>query len=244
MRDDLSLLSHYVAATREARADWVIWPESVIRDGGTSLRPLAEVLGPQGGPVFAGALLPAPAGRYNALVELRGGQPVYYKQKLVPFSEYVPSRLLRSLFAALELNTLKTDVSAWQSSQPAFEVGAAALRPLLCYEVAFTELVAPDERPQLLLNAGNEHWFRHALLHRMTLAMAVTRAREYGLPLVRAVTEGYSGTFDPVTSAWSETTTPAGPAMLHRARVTPLPAATPYSRWRRLWPQAPEPTPP
>ncbi|WP_224245515.1 apolipoprotein N-acyltransferase [Hyalangium gracile] len=236
VRDDLSLLSQYVAATREARADWVVWPESVIRDGGANLQPLAEVLGPQGGPVFAGALLPAPAaGRYNALVELRGGQPVYYKQKLVPFSEYVPSSLLRSLFAALELNTLKTNVSAWRPPQRAFEASGASVRPLLCYEVAFTELVTPDERPQVLLNAGNEHWFRRALLHRMTLAMGVARSREYGLPLVRAVTEGHSGTFDPDTAAWSETTTAAGPAMLHRARMTPRPATTPYSRWRRLW---------
>ncbi|MBZ4422770.1 apolipoprotein N-acyltransferase [Myxococcus sp. RHST-1-4] len=240
VRDDLSLLSRYVAATREARADWVVWPESVIRDGGMNLRALAEVLGPRGAPVFAGALLPAPAaGRYNALVELRGGQPVYYKQKLVPFSEYVPSQPLRQLFAVLELNTLKTNVSAWQSPQRAFAVGGVALRPLLCYEVAFTELVEPDERPQVLLNIGNEHWFRRRLLHRMTLAMGVARAREYGLPLVRAVTEGYSGSFEPDSSGWSGTTAETGSATLHHARVTPQPAATPYSRWRRLLTQRP-----
>jgi apolipoprotein N-acyltransferase len=235
VRDDRFLLAQYVAATREARADWVIWPESVIRDGGASVGPLGEVLGPRGGPVFAGALLPAPgAGRYNALVELRGGQPVYYKQKLVPFSEYVPSKPLRWLFAALELNTLKTNVSAGAELQRAFEVGGIALRPLLCYEVAFTELVAPDERPLVLLDAGNEHWFSAPLLHRMTLAMGVARAREYGLPLVRAVTDGYSGSFDPDSGVWSETVEALGPATLHRARVTPRPAATPYSRWRRL----------
>jgi apolipoprotein N-acyltransferase len=185
--------------------------------------------------VFAGALLPAPeAGRYNALVELRGGQPVYYKQTLVPFSEYVPSQLLRQLFAVLELNTLKTNVSAWRNPQRAFAVGGVGLRPLLCYEVAFTELVDPGEGPQVLLNAGNEHWFRRELLHRMTLAMGVARAREYGLPLVRAVTEGHSGTFDPDANTWSDTTVAVGAATLHRGQVTPRTAATPYSRWRGL----------
>ncbi len=240
VRDDLSLLSRYVAATREASADWVVWPESVIRDGSVSLQGLSEVLGPRGAPVFAGALLPAPAaGRYNALVELRGGQPVYYKQKLVPFSEYVPSELLRHLFAALELNTLKTNVSAWRSPQRAYAAGGVALRPLLCYEVAFTELVEPDERRQVLLNVGNEQWFRRELLHRMTLAMGVARAREYGLPLVRAVTEGFSGAFDPDSGDWSDTTAVAGPATLHRIRATPQPAATPYSGWRRFLAQRP-----
>lgn len=235
-RDDLTLLSQYVAATPRTGTGWTIWPESVIRNGGTSLEPLREVLGPQGGPIFAGALLAAPAGRYNALVELRGGQPVYYKQKLVPFSEYVPSELLRGLFRQLGVDTLKTDVRSWQEPQPRLEVDGVAVSPLLCYEVAFTGLISPGERSQVLLNAGNEGWFRSALLHRMTLAMAVARAREYGLPLVRSVTKGYSGTFEPSTGTWQEAGETQGPATLHRGRILARPAATPYSQWRRLLP--------
>jgi apolipoprotein N-acyltransferase len=235
-QDDLALLSRYVAATQEAAADWVIWPESIIRDGDASLTPLGEVLGSAGGPVFAGALLAAPSGRYNALVELRGGRPVYYKQKLVPFSEYVPGEPLRRLFAALGLNTLKTDVSAWTRPQQPFEVDGVLVRPLLCYEVAFTELIAPAEQPMVLLNLGNERWFQSALLHRMTLAMGVARAREYGVPLVRSVVGGYSGAFDPASGAQWERREPHAPEFLHRTRVIPRPAATPYSRWRRLLP--------
>ncbi|MBN1207335.1 MAG: apolipoprotein N-acyltransferase [Myxococcaceae bacterium] len=233
-RDDLTLLSHYVAATQAARADWVVWPESVIRDGDANLAPLGEVLGRRGGPVFAGALLAAPAGRYNALVELRAGQPVHYKQKLVPFSEYVPGELLRRLFAAIGVHTLKTNVSTGPLPQRAFEVDGVAVQPLLCYEVAFTELVAPEERPGVLLNVGNESWFRSAILHRMTLAMGVARAREYGLPLVRSVAGGHSGFFEPASGTWWETGQLLGPAMLHRAPLVPRPAATPYSRWRRM----------
>ncbi|MDC0714645.1 apolipoprotein N-acyltransferase [Stigmatella sp. ncwal1] len=235
-RDDLTLLSQYVAATPRTGTDWTVWPESVIRDGGTMLAPLREVLGPQGGPIFTGALLAAPTGRYNALVELRGGQPLYYKQKLVPFSEYIPGELLRWLFQRLGLDTLKTDVRTWEEPQPPLEVDGVTVSPLLCYEVAFTGLISPGEHPQVLLNAGNEGWFRSALLHRMTLAMAVARAQEYGLPLVRSVTGGYSGSFDPTTGTWQEAGETQGSATLHRARILARPSATPYSQWRRLLP--------
>ncbi len=72
-RDDLELLSRYVLATRQAQADWTFWPESVIRDGEATLVPLGSTLALRERKVFAGALLAAPSGRYNTLVELPGG---------------------------------------------------------------------------------------------------------------------------------------------------------------------------
>jgi apolipoprotein N-acyltransferase len=235
-RDDLQLLSRYVMATREAQADWTFWPESVIRDGEATLAPLGSTLALRGGKVFAGALLAAPSGRYNALVELPGGKPLYYKQKRVPFSEYLPGEPFRQLFAALGVNTLKTDVALWPQPQPALEVSGITLHPLLCYEAAFTGLIQPSAQPTVLLNAGNESWFPSALMHRMTLAMSVARSREYGVPLVRSVVGGYSGVFDPAQDpSWQEATAHEA-ATLHHAQLRPRPAATPFSHWRRLFP--------
>jgi apolipoprotein N-acyltransferase len=233
-RDDLELLSRYVMVTRELRADWTFWPESVIRDGEATLAPLGATLDLPGGRVFAGALLAAPAGRYNTLVELPSSKPVYYKQKLVPFSEYLPGEPFRLLFRALGINTLKTDVATWPRPQPTVAVDGVSLQPLLCYEVAFTELIQPDHRPMVLLNAGNESWFRSALMHRMTMAMSVARSREYGVPLVRSVTGGYSGTFDPASAPEWQAAGPRGGAITHLGRLVPRPASTPYSQWRRL----------
>ena len=56
-QDDLELLSRYVMATQQLRADWTFWPESVIRDGETTLAPLSATLGLSRGRIFAGALL-------------------------------------------------------------------------------------------------------------------------------------------------------------------------------------------
>jgi apolipoprotein N-acyltransferase len=233
-RDDLELLSRYVMATRELRADWTFWPESVIRDGEATLAPLSATLGQPAGRIFAGALLAAPSGRYNALVDLPSGRPLYYKQKLVPFSEYLPGESFRQLFAALGVNTLKTDVAAWTQPQPAVDADGVSLHPLLCYEVAFTELIQPGSQPMVLLNAGNERWFQSAIMHRMTLAMGVARSREYGVPLVRSVVGGYSGTFDPAAApAWMAGETIGG-VIPSPSRLLPRPASTPYSHWRRL----------
>jgi apolipoprotein N-acyltransferase len=235
-RDDLELLSRYVMATRELRADWTFWPESVIRDGEATLAPLGAALGLSGGRVFAGALLAAPSGRYNTLVDLPGGKAVYYKQKLVPFSEYLPGEPFRLLFGALGVNTLKTDVAAWTQPQPAFGVDGVSLHPLLCYEAAFTGLIEPGSQPMVLLNAGNESWFRSALMHHMTLAMSVARAREYGVPLVRSVMGGHSGIFDPALAQGWQPGSTRGATLTHLGQLLPRPASTPYSQWRRLLP--------
>lgn len=235
-QDDLGLLSRYVLATQQLHADWTFWPESVIRDGDATLAPLGATLGLPGRRVFAGALLPAPSGRYNALVELPGGRPLYYKQKLVPFSEYLPGQPFRWLFGMLGVHTLKNDIAVGPQPQPGVEADSVSLHPLLCYEVAFTELIQPSSQPMVLLNAGNEGWFRSALMHRMTLAMSVARSREYGVPLVRSVVGGSSGIFDPASDpAWQGGEAHEG-TLTQSVRLQPRPATTPYSRWRRLFP--------
>ncbi len=232
-RDDLELLTRYIVATQRAEAEWIIWPESVIRDGDASIGPLREMLALTGRRLFAGALLRAPAGRYNTLVELGSGEPVYYKQKLVPFSEYLPGETFRRLFAWLDINTLKTQVMAGSEPQPPLDVDGVAVIPLICYEAAFTGLIRPDERPAVLLHIGNESWFRSGLLHRMTLAMGVARSLEYGLPLVRSVTGGYSGFFDPSSGGRWVDAEDRGAEESQRAWLIPRPVATPYGLMNR-----------
>jgi apolipoprotein N-acyltransferase len=187
------------------------------------------MLVPSGRRIFAGALLRAPAGRYNTLVDLGSGEPVYYKQKLVPFSEYLPGEAFRRLFAWLGINTLKNQVVAGPGSQPPLDVDGVTVIPLICYEVAFTGLIRPGDRPAVLLNIGNESWFRSALMHRMTLAMGVARSLEYGLPLVRSVTGGYSGFFDPASGGRWVDAEEYGSVEGQSAWLLPRPVSTPYS---------------
>lgn len=237
--DDLALLSRYAAATRKTSADWVFWPESVIRNGEASLGPLATLLADSGKRqrVLAGVLLRAPGGgKYNTLVELPGAKTRYHKQRLVPFSEYVPGALLRSLFTSLGVSTLKNNVVTLETlaPAPAVDLGGVAAFPLICYEAAFTELILPDERPTVLLHVGNEGWFRSAIVHRMLWAMSAARALEYGLPVVRVAVNGYSGVFDPSRDLrWAHAGGPSGPVFIEEALVRSRPSTTFYGRVRR-----------
>jgi apolipoprotein N-acyltransferase len=232
-QDDLELLARYVAASRKTHAELLLWPESVIRDGEATLGPLGAMLGLPGRKVFAGALLPAPEGRYNTLVEVQSGQPVHYKQQRVPFSEYVPGAPLRRLFGALRLNTLKTDVRTWEKPQPDLQVDGVRLIPLICYESAFAGQVRPGEEPTVLLHVGNESWFRSGLMHRMSLAQSMARASEHGLPLMRATAGGSSGFYDPAAEPpWTDAGS-SHPEVSQHATLQPRRAATLYSWLRR-----------
>ena len=59
---------------------------------------------------LAVALLAAPSGRYNTLVEFPSSKPVYYKQKLVPFSEYLPGEPFRLVFRARSTSICKVSL--------------------------------------------------------------------------------------------------------------------------------------
>lgn len=227
-RDDLDLLSRYVVATRAIDADWIVWPESVIRDGDANGKAVAAMLADRR--VLAGALLKAEGGKHNAIIDLRSGEAVYYKQKLVPFSEYLPGSLFRSAFAKLGINTLKSNVIAWTQPQPTLEMEGVAVIPLICFEAAFAELVRPGERPTVLLNVGNESWFQSAILHRMTLAISAARSLEHGIPLLRSVAGGYSGAFDPSAGHPGAEMSFEGSTVGRRALLEPRPPTTLYGR--------------
>jgi apolipoprotein N-acyltransferase len=233
-RDDLDLLSRYVVATRAIDADWIVWPESVIRDGDANGKAVAAMLADRR--VLAGALLAAEGGKHNAIVDLRSGEAVYYKQKLVPFSEYLPGKLFRYAFAKLGINTLKSNVIAGAQPQPAIELEGVAVIPLICFEAAFAELVRPSDRPTILLNVGNESWFQSAILHHMTLAISMARSLEHGIPLLRSVAGGYSGAFDPSAGRPGAWISSEGSTVGQRVLLEPRPPTTLYGRlhqWAR-----------
>lgn len=135
--------------------------------------------------------------KYNVLYDVANDAPVYRKRRLVPFTEYVPGRFFAYLFESLELTIKNNDILAAPDREQAFEWRGRAVYPLLCYEIAYPELLAGARRAGFILNAGNETWFATGAVRRGTLRQARARARESGLPVVRAITGGYSGFIDP-----------------------------------------------
>lgn len=204
----LSLSARSAGRTEGNLVRHVIWPETatpfLLADDKTALR--------RAGAVLAGSgllLTGAPRGQSNSVTGFRAwngflviattGDVVasYDKHHLVPFGEFLP---LRSILAKIGLDKLapgRIDYTPGAGPRVLRLPGLPAFQPLVCYEVIFPHEVAPEERPDWLLNVTNDAWFGDSAGPYQHFAMARSRAVEQGLPLVRVANTGISGLVDP-----------------------------------------------
>lgn len=116
----------------------------------------------------------------------------YYKQRLVPFFEYIPfeSKLpwLRNYFKT-SLRYLsgvnKNTVTLALGGQPA----VSAYTPI-CYEAIFNHKLPVST--QAVINVGNDGWFNSEQAAAGHLALIVFRAVENNIDLLRVTNSGYS----------------------------------------------------
>jgi len=136
---------------------------------------------------------------YNAalLVTKEGPvRPPYFKQRLVPFGEYVPlagllrrvrpiSRAVPSAFTP-GAGTVLLPLGSWK-------LGGA-----VCYEVVYPWIAREEARAgaDVLFTLTNDAWYGRAGAQRQHWQSAVVRAIETGRPLVRAAITGISGAVD------------------------------------------------
>jgi apolipoprotein N-acyltransferase len=159
--NDTEVTQNHVAATdqladlvksgRRPAPDVVIWPEN-----STNLDPLeypfiyAELAGVTdriGAPILVGEVLQNPERNVGQLwVPGIGPTAIYVKRQLVPFGEYIPFRALISSFSSLP--SLQPTNFTPGHDPVVFRVGAIRLGDVICYEVAFDNLVRSE------VNAG------------------------------------------------------------------------------------------
>lgn len=118
-------------------------------------------------------------------------QAAYNKVKLVPFAEYVPGRV--------KIGKL-IDNYNYESGNAytVFELGNMKFSSLICYEIIFPEisrnLVA--QGAMALFAISNDAWFGDTSAPYQHFSMAVFRAVENRVPLVRVANTGVSGFID------------------------------------------------
>ena len=132
---------------------------------------------------------------YNGIVGMGAADNIYFKQRLVPFGEYVPlEKYLRGLIAFFDLpNSI---IHAGPNNQQGITVGDYSIAPYICYEIVYPDLVASNlGDAQLMVTISNDAWFGKSIGPLQHFEMARMRALENGRYLIRGTNTGLSGIF-------------------------------------------------
>jgi len=185
----------------------VVWPETAT---GSYLRlqldqafQVAEFTSRTGVPVFSGyadyALGPDGRPRYynSAGLFLPDGttSPRYAKRHLVPFGERMPFQWFLPGLGKIDLGQAE-----WTAgTEPVvFPSEAGPFAPLVCFESIFPDLAREDVRrgAAWLVNITNDEWFGNSAALYQHAAMAVFRAVESHVPLLRCANTGLTFVVD------------------------------------------------
>ncbi len=199
-------LAAEVAAGTRPRPDLVIWPENSTSIDPTQYPPIYDEIANAASaidrPILVGAVLQDPE-RNASVLWLPGQGPTttYVKRRLVPFGEYVPFRSLISKITSLTQLDPTDFVPGHQTV--VFKVGQIRLGAVICYEVAFDDLVRSevDAGSNVLTVQSNDATFERegptSEESEQQLAMAQIRAVEFDRAVIYASTTGYSAIIAP-----------------------------------------------
>jgi apolipoprotein N-acyltransferase len=192
-------------------ADLIVWPESsypyIFRRDQTRDYPAGDPERVQVGfdtPILFGTLtadngLPFPFN--TALLLDRDGdiRGSFDKNILMVFGEYIPfyeqMKFIQNLIPETSNLARGTDVSVFAAETPH---GRINIGPMICYEDIFPSFVRRlvQRDPNVLINITNDAWFGRTSEPYEHMALAVYRAVETRLDLVRALNTGPSSIVD------------------------------------------------
>jgi apolipoprotein N-acyltransferase len=120
----------------------------------------------------------------------------YDKVHLVPFGEYVPFGQYLTFIGKLVEGV--GDFVPGDSAAP-LRRGNIAMGVLICYEAIFPDLAQKrvEAGANILVNLSNDAWYGRSSAPRQHLDLAVLRAVEQGVWLIRATNTGISAAVDP-----------------------------------------------
>jgi apolipoprotein N-acyltransferase len=133
---------------------------------------------------------------YNSLIAVGKGKGIYHKQHLVPFGDFLPfEHWLRGL-----INFFDLPMSSFISgpvNQDLIVANHIKFDPLICYEIAFPELVRTTLRDaDAIITLSEDGWFGESWGPHQHLQIARMRALETGRFVLRATTSGITAIID------------------------------------------------
>ncbi len=222
--------------TEMTRASWgsdlIIWPESALPAFRYEVKALVEDLNIEAQEhntdLLIGVLdMDKTYGRYyNSMMSLGQSQGVYYKQHLVPFTEYLPLKeLLGNLVRFMQVPM--SDFSSGGDEQPLLEVAGQKVGISICFEDAFgEEVIRTVPEASLLVNVSNDAWFADSWAPAQHLQIARMRSLETGRYLMRATNTGMTAVIDHKGQIIAQA--PQFEVFALKATVVPHQGTTPY----------------
>ncbi len=136
---------------------------------------------------------------YNSVVDIgKNGDigNIYDKNHLVPFGEYIPFQKWIPLTPVVQF----TGFVPGKGPENKKLFSKLKYSPVVCYEVIFPGkvLAAETSAPDLIINVTNDAWYGKSAGPYQHFDIALFRAIEEGIPLVRAANTGVSGVIDPM----------------------------------------------
>lgn len=193
-------MQHYKNLTNWQN-DIIVWPEAAIP---LPLPYAQKFVGKMSGlakkhhaSLILGIPIQIDSQYYNAAIAIGNGRGAYYKQRLVPFGEYVPfEKYLRGLFTFFDLPMSEFVVGA--KNQKLLRADNVLIAPYICYEVAYDNLVRQDlPRAQLLITLSNDAWFGKSVAAAQHLQIGQMRCQETGRYMIFSTNNGITAIIDP-----------------------------------------------
>lgn len=232
-----TIMNKYESLTLPAfdKADIVIWPEGAIPLPLPYSNKYFKALHTQAETSQTALLVGVPEkvpnqeSYYNAIVGMGLATGAYYKERLVPFGEFVPfEKMLRGLIGFFDLPMSSFVAKTTADSQPLaiFGLNVAAA---ICYEIAFPTIVQKNSLySDFIVTVSNDTWFGKTIGPQQHLEIAKWRALETGRYVLRATNSGLTAIIDPKGETYLahpyETTVLYG-------EVYPMTGHTPWVRW-------------
>lgn len=210
---DLKWLVEYQAETLSIYAtlsqtewgrDLVVWPEASIPMFQTDIEPFLDVISTHakergsawvtGIPYWDVKNSTAQQPLYYNSIMATGAasQGLYFKQRLVPFGEYIPlSGALYWVLPGVQDGITLAGFSAGHDRQPPLMIKNHKLASAICYEVAYPNITRKNAlNTDFLVTISNDAWFTGTAGPWQHLQMVQMRAKENGRWIIRATNTG------------------------------------------------------
>jgi apolipoprotein N-acyltransferase len=121
----------------------------------------------------------------------------YAKHHLLPIGEFIPfENWLRNLAPIFDLPM--SSFSRGEYQQDNLQANGYFFAPAICFEIAFPKQIAANlyDHTNFIITVSNDAWFGHSHGPAQHLEIAQVRAKEFGLPVLRATNNGITAFID------------------------------------------------